>query len=293
MSTAPTPPENRRPHPLEQRPAPAPAPENQPPRRRVTLHIPAVRPTVTYALLAINILVFVVRALSPYMDEQIFLWGANRASDVLIGGEYYRLLSSMFLHASIFSPFGGLAPANFLHLFFNMYILYAVGLSLERLFGHLRFLIVYLLGGLGGSVLSVLLGGGNSYSVGASGAVFAIVGAEFVYLYHHRKLMGEAGRARRQSLIMFGLVNLLFGLASTLPGSAMRVDNWAHLGGLAGGLILSWFISPILTLKMDPDHPGDVLGVDTNPLNRRYWVVSVYATVLVVLVFIGVTLARR
>jgi rhomboid protease GluP len=150
-----------------------------------------------------------------------------------------------------------------------------------------------LLGGLAGSILSMLLGDLDMYSVGASGAVFSILGAEFVYLYHHRRLMGDAGRARRQSLITFGILNLLFGLASAIPGSAMRVDNWAHIGGLIGGVILAWFISPILTLKEHPDHPGELLGVDTNPLNRRYWVVSLYATALVVLVFVGVSLARR
>lgn len=289
----PDPQPERRPHPLERRPDPPPAPTpEQPPRQRVMLHIPSVKPTATYLLIALNVAIFLLRALSADVDEQVFLWGANHPPDVLLNGEYYRLLTSMFLHASIYGPSGGLAPANFLHLFFNMYILYAVGTSLERLFGHTRFVIVYLLGGLAGSILSMLLGSFNSYSVGASGAVFAILGAEFVYLYHHRKLMGEAGRARRQSLLWFGVINLAFGLLSTLQGSAMRIDNWAHLGGLAGGLILAWFISPILTLQAHPDHPGELLGVDTNPLARRYWIVSVYATILVVLVFLGV-LARR
>jgi membrane associated rhomboid family serine protease len=128
------------------------------------------------------------------------------------------------------------------------------------------------------------------FSVGASGAVFAIIGAEFIYLYHHRKLMGAAGRARRQSLIIFGVMNLAVGLLSALPGSAMSIDNWAHIGGLVGGLILAWFISPILNLKMHPEHPDELLGVDTNPLSRRYWVVSVYATALIIAVFLGTNL---
>jgi len=283
-----TPPPKR--HPLERPPEPRPA--DQPPRQRVNLRIPSVSPTATYALIGINVLVFVIRAFSPDLDEQIFLWGANNAPDVLLRGEYYRLFTSMFLHASIFNPFGGYALQNSLHIVFNMYILYAVGTSLERLFGHGRFLIIYLLGGLSGSVLSMLLSGPNAYSVGASGAVFAVLGGEFVYLYHHRQLMGASGRARRQSLIIFAVINLMFGLASGLPGSAMRVDNWAHVGGLAGGMILAWFISPILNLRAHPDHPGEILGEDVNPLSKKYWVVSVYATALVILVFIGVTIAR-
>lgn len=281
-------PSDRRPHPLEQKPQPR--PEGQP-RQQINLRIPSVIPRATYILIAINVAVFLLRATSADLDERIFLWGANHGADV-VRGEYYRLVTSMFLHASIFNVRGGYAFSNALHLIFNMYILYGVGMSLERLFGHARFLIIYLLGGLGGSVLSVLLGGLDSYSVGASGAVFAILGGEFVYLYHHRKLMGARGRARRNSLISFAFINLIFGLASTLPGSQMRIDNWAHLGGLIGGMTLSWFISPILNLRAHPDHPGEILGEDINPLSRSYWAVSIYATVLVILVFVGVYLAR-
>lgn len=288
MENNPPPPKR---HPLERPPEPRPPDET--PRQRINLRIPSVNPTATYVLIGLNVLIFIIRAFSPDLDEQIFLWGANYAPDVLLKGEYYRLFTSMFLHASIFNLFGGYALQNSLHLILNMYILFAIGSSLERLFGHTRFLIVYLLGGLGGSVLSSLLGGQNSYSVGASGAVFAVLGGEFVYLYHHRKLMGAAGEVRRRSLIIFGVINLAFGLASTVPGSQMRVDNWAHIGGLLGGLILSWFISPILNLRAHPDHPGEILGEDVNPLSKKYWVVSVYATALVILVFIGVTIARR
>ncbi len=284
----------RKQHPLERPPAPPPSASgaNQPPRQRVNLRIPSVKPTATYTLIAINVLIFLIRATSPQVDNDIFLWGAAHPPDVLLNGEYYRLLTAMFLHAGIFDARGNYALAGAMHIFFNMYILYAVGRSLEQLFGHARFLIIYLLGGLTGSVLSILLNGANVYSVGASGAVFAIIGAEFIYLYHHRKLMGAAGRARRQSLIIFGVMNLAIGFLSIVPGSLMRVDNWAHIGGLAGGLILAWFISPILDLRAHPDHPGELLGEDINPLGKRYWIVSVYASILVVMVFIGVSIAR-
>ncbi|MBL8116467.1 MAG: rhomboid family intramembrane serine protease [Anaerolineae bacterium] len=277
-------PPTRTPHPLEQPPAPA---RPEPPRQRVNLRIPSVKPTATYVLIAINVIIFVLRAFSPTLDGQFFEWGANNSQLVLQNGEYYRLLSSMFLHAGVLIR-GQYALENSIHIFFNMYILYAVGLSLEPLFGHARFLIIYLLGGLLGSVLSVLFGGENSYSVGASGAVFAILGAEFVDLWHHRKLMGSAGQARRRTLIIFAVMNLAAGLISTLPGSARSIDNWGHVGGLIGGVVLAWFISPILNLRAHPDHPGEILGEDINPLHKHYWVVSLYATALVILIFIGV-----
>ncbi|MBL8153208.1 MAG: hypothetical protein JNM70_03415, partial [Anaerolineae bacterium] len=85
---------------------------------------------------------------------------------------------------------------------------------------------------------------------------------------------------------------LLIGLVSTLPGSRMRIDNWAHAGGLLGGLILMWFISPIFTLRAHPEVPGEFRAEDVNPLGRSRWIVSAYAAGLVVVVFIGVLLAR-
>lgn len=283
------PPAERRRHPLEERPTP---PQPGEPRQRVNLRIPSVSPTVTYVLIVINVAIFLLRAISVQIDDQLFLWGANHPPEVLLRGEYYRLFTAMFLHAGVFDENGRYVLGLSIHLFSNMYVLYAVGASMERLFGHWRFLIIYLLGGLAGSVLTALLSG-DIYSVGASGAVFAILGAEFIYLYHHRKLMGAAGQARRRTLIAFAIINLAGGLISSLPGSQMRIDNWGHIGGLLGGLILSWFISPILNLRAHPEHPGEILGEDINPLSKNYWIVSVYATALVIIVFIGSTLARQ
>lgn len=277
-------------HPLEQPPAARPAGE---PSQRVNLRIPSVSPTVTYVLLAINVLVFLLKAFSVQIDEQLFLWGANHGPDIFQRGEYYRLLTSMFLHAGVYNDNGGFALQYSIHLISNMYVLYAVGMSMERLFGHTRFLIVYLLGGLTGSIASALFGGTNVYAVGASGAVFAILGAEFIYLWHHRKLMGAVGRARRQSLVALAVITFIGGLLSQLPGSGVRVDNWGHAGGLVGGLVLSWVISPILNLRQHPEHPNELLGEDINPLRKHYWFVSLYATVLVILTFVGVFLARR
>lgn len=284
------PPQRR--HPLEDRPA-APAGSARQPSQRVTLNIPSVTPQVTYILIAVNIIIFLVRAVSPTLDERIFLWGANHAPEVFLRGQYYRLFSAMFLHAGIYDSSGQYVLGLSVHLISNMYILYAVGASMERLFGHTRFLIIYLLGGLTGSILSALLGGDSVYSVGASGAVFAILGAEFVYLYRHRKLMGAAGQARRRSLLVFAAMNLFAGIASALPGSLIRIDNWGHIGGLIGGMILSWFICPMLNLRLHPERPNELLGEDTNPLNKSYWAVSLYLTALIIMLFIGVSLARR
>lgn len=283
------PPERRKQHPLERDPA-APQgtpPGGQPPRQQVILHIPSVRPTVTYTIIAINVAIFLIRAISPDLNDQIFLWGANHGSDVIVNGEVYRLLTSMFLHASIYDFRGVFVPANSLHLIFNMYILYAIGTQVERLFGHVRFTAIYLLGGLAGSVLSAALGGGDSYSVGASGAVFAVIGAQFVYLYQHRKLLGTRGRAQMRSLAYLAAINLLFGAFTGLGGAAIVVDNWAHLGGLIGGLVLTWAIGPIYILSQHPEHPGELLGEDINPLKNRYWVLSIYTIALMAILIVA------
>lgn len=286
--------EERKRHPLEERArAAVQQASGAQPNQRINLRIPAVLPRATYILIGINIAIFILRALSRQLDSQLFIWGAIHPPDVLIKGEYYRLFTAMFLHAGIYDPLGNYELALSSHVIFNMYALYAVGASMERLFGHARFLIIYLLGGLTGSIMTTLLSSSDVYSLGASGAIFAIIGAEFVYLYHHRKLMGAAGLARRRNLIVIALLTLVGGIISNLPGSAMQIDNWGHLGGLIGGLILSWYICPILNLRAHPDHPGEILGEDINPLNKRYWVVSLYATVLVVIMFIGVYIARH
>jgi membrane associated rhomboid family serine protease len=287
------PPPERKRHPLEEPPPQAASPTaTEAPRRRLTLRIAAVSPTVTYVLIAICVGVFLLRAVSFDMDRNLLEWGANSAESTLRDGQTYRLFTSMFLHQGIYDSRGQQNWGGIAHLLFNMYTLYAVGATLERLFGHARFLIVYLLGGLFGSVLSALLNGPGVTSVGASGAVFAIISAEFVYLYFHRKLMGEAGRQRRNSLIGFFVLNAAFGLLTLAPGSQLRIDNWAHLGGALGGAALAWFISPRYNLRVNPANAEEVFAEDVNPLKGRYWVIPAWVTIMLVLVFIGVQINR-
>jgi rhomboid protease GluP len=239
-----------------------------------------VPPRATYVLLAINLLVFAAGLVLPDLGDRMFALGASRAYEVLVQGQYYRLVTAMFLH-------GGLA-----HIFFNMYALYIVGRGLEPVFGSTRFTLIYLLGGLAGSILSVSLGNPSRFegvpSVGASGAVFALFGAEMVYLYRHRALIGErAGRQLRSLLMLLGL-NLFIGLASWTGGSRIRIDNWAHIGGLLGGLALTWLLGPIFKAEIDPAQPYRLIAQDTNPLPKNYWLVSLYGIALIgILAFVS------
>ena len=255
-------------HPLEEPPPPTPEPRE--PRRQVKLKIPIVKPLATYVLLAANIAIYVLGFLVPSLD--LLPWGATSVRTVLESGEYYRLIAAMFLHAS---------PQ---HIFFNMSALYFIGTALEPIFGNIRFAIIYLMGGLAGSILSVgmsALTGSNAASVGASGAVFAIFGAEMIYLYRHRAMLGQRGQDQFRNLLFLLGVNFLIGIVSTVEGAGVRIDNWAHLGGLLGGLFLTWMAGPIFIVQQDPQKPDQFTADDLNPVENKYWVVSAFLIGLV------------
>jgi rhomboid protease GluP len=146
-------------------------------------------------------------------------WGGN-ALPAVQAGEWWRLLAAMFLHGGI------------LHLALNMFALWEAGRQLTRLFGNLGFLIVYVGAGLAGGALSLHFAARTGVSVGASGAVFGVVGALIAATLRHRDSL-PAGRARQMlaSLGIFVAVSLGYGLANT------GIDNAAHVGGLFAGAI--------------------------------------------------------
>ena len=168
------------------------------------------KPVVTYALIIINVIVFL---LSLFNESIIQMFAVNRffIADL---GQYYRLFTGIFLHA------------NFLHLIFNMYALYVIGMQLESFLGKGKYLAVYLLSGLGGSMLSIFFS--NGYSVGASGAIFGLMGALLYFGYHYRVYLDSVVKSQIIPLIV---LNLLIGFTST------GIDNWAHIGGLVGGIL--------------------------------------------------------
>jgi membrane associated rhomboid family serine protease len=132
---------------------------------------------------------------------------------IAIGGEWWRLLTSAFLHGS------------FLHIAFNMFVLFALGPTLERVLGHGRYLALYLLAALGGSVASYVFSDIRTVSVGASGAIFGLMGA---LLVAGRRLKSDM----RQVAILLG-INVVIGFLA--PG----IDWRAHLGGLLVGALVA------------------------------------------------------
>ena len=260
-------------HPLHQKkPAHSQRPPASQPRPRRPLKD---RPLLTYVLIAVNVLLFLAGYLSQGADVQLFAGGALDPVRVIADGEIYRLLTAMFLHLGV------------AHIFFNMYALYVVGSVLEPIFGRLRFMLIYLLGGLAGSVLSLALGDLAAWSVGASGAVFAIITAETLHLHQHRRIYPHAQR-QLQHMVFLIVVNLLIGFA---PGT--RINNWAHIGGMLGGLVLAWRIAPRLDprrLTALPKSIRDLAKADVNPLSGQLPALFIYALVLVGVLLLAMTL---
>jgi len=178
---------------------------------------------VTYTLVALNVVFYLVEWVYPKIVDYLALIGGayDPKLNEVVGvaqGEYYRLLTSAFLHEQ---GLGGFGP---LHIIFNMWALILVGPALERLLGPLRFLAVYLLSALGGSVMFYLLAPANEFGLGASGAIFGLFGAYFVVA---RRL-----RVDSRSIVFLILLNL--GISFAVAGIAWQ----AHVGGLlTGGLL--------------------------------------------------------
>ena len=151
--------------------------------------------------------------------------------------------------------------------------------------GGCAYLLIYFLGGLTGSAASLALGRFDGWSVGASGAVFAIFAAEAVHLYQHRGLYPNV-RARLQHMLFLIVINLVIGFA---PGS--RIDNWGHIGGMLGGLALAWRIGPRLTRPTAPVRSmREFAKTDSNPLSLHLPELVIYIGALIAAIVLVVNL---
>lgn len=215
------------PTPESSQPPENPAQGPQPQTVRVYFQDKVKKPTVTYVLLAVTVVLFCLQLLSESLLGQNidlpFLIG-GKINELILQGQVWRLITPVFLHG------------NLLHIGFNMYALFSIGPTLEKYYGHGRFLLLYLLAGYTGNVLSFILS--PNPSLGASTAIFGLVAAEAVFIFRNRKLFGDRAVSMLINLGVIIAVNLLLGLQ---PG----IDNWGHLGGLAGGVIFAWVAGPI------------------------------------------------
>lgn len=173
------------------------------------------KPIITYSLVIINILMYIIPILfgvyETILDKYSIYGPAVRA------GQYYRLITGTFIHANIF------------HLFFNCYALAILGSQLESFLGKPKYLVVYLFSAVIGSLFSVTFAG-NYYSIGASGAIFGLMGSLVYFGYHYRVYLGNVIKSQIIPLILMNL-----GIGFLVPG----IDNSAHIGGLLGGALIT------------------------------------------------------
>jgi rhomboid protease GluP len=245
---------------VTQRPVPEPRP--------TTYALPLHRPVVTWILLAALGLVFLLETLAGgSTDTDVLVRLGAKVTPLIALGEYWRLFTSMFLHIGL------------THLAFNGYALLALGTELERLFAWPRFLAIYLLSGLFGSLASYAFS--HSISAGASGAIFGLIGALAAFFALHRDRLGAWGRARLGNTLFLIAINLFLGF--TRPG----IDNLGHLGGLLAGVGLGWALAPRYELDLLRRR-----AIDVNQPSR-YWPALLLAVALLVGGTALATLAHR
>ncbi|XP_077213810.1 RHOMBOID-like protein 10 isoform X2 [Tasmannia lanceolata] len=198
----------------------------------------------TNVLLAVNVMVFVAQIAT---QGKLMLWGA-KINSLIDDGQLWRLVTSSFLHANIG------------HLMVNCYSLNSVGPGVEQFSGPKRFLAVYF--------TSVVASAAMSYcfckapAVGASGAIFGLVGSLAMFVLRHRSLVGSGTQDLEQIGRVIAL-NMVIGLLSR------GIDNWGHLGGLLGGVAMSWLVGPAWRYE-SRTVDGRSIFVDKAPLSHLF-----------------------
>ena len=234
-------------------------------------------PTVTRALLVINVVVFVAMIVYGYMeygtingteDSRVLVDFGAKINLAIARGQTWRLFTAMFLHIGV------------IHLLFNLYALNALGPMVEGYFGHIRFTTIYVLAGLTGSLASYAFS--PAPSVGASGAVFGLAGAIIVYFLRYRENFGARGRAILQNMLLIIGINLVFGF------SVRGIDNWGHIGGLVGGAVVAYGLLPRYKTPAIIVPDSQALEEEERTLVHLTWVV-----LFVGLLVLGLSLATR
>ncbi|RPH36379.1 MAG: rhomboid family intramembrane serine protease [Chloroflexi bacterium] len=189
-------------------------------------------PLVTWTLIGMNVGVFAIDAVLGGMAELGLMSGGGPllefgyvSADTVAAGEWWRVFTSAFLHLGI------------LHLALNMWALYLFGPLLEQLYGHIEYLAIYLLCAAGGSVLTILVAPDQA-AVGASGAIFGLLGLAFAVSRRRHLALPRQTRAVLGQIGSLLVVNLAF--TFFVPGISIT----GHLGGLAVGLLLGWLLPP-------------------------------------------------
>ena len=192
----------------------------------------------TYALIGINVMVWIIlEFFGGSTDTKTLVeLGALTSLHLKLEGEYWRLLTSMFLHIGV------------IHLLVNCLSLFIIGSMTERIFGSFPMLLIYVMSGFCGGSVSYAMLGPFSVAAGASGAVFGCLGSVGTYFLLRKNIMGEVGRQSFNAVLMLAGINFIFGII--VPS----VDNWAHIGGFIGGTLIGFGLVPKMTDTFIKSH---------------------------------------
>ena len=177
------------------------------------------KPIVTYILVGIITLMMILMSLlgnGSTDTKTLYLFGA-----LVKDGSPIRILTSIFLHAGL------------IHYLMNAYALILLGKQVENFYGHLKTLIIFIFSGVVGNLLSLILMADNDISVGASGAIFGLMGALLYFAINQRTYMAEA---LKKEILPVIIINLLLGFMVT------GINMYAHIGGLIGGMLAAIFV---------------------------------------------------
>lgn len=239
------------------------------PEPHIEIVLPDAKPYVTYGILALTVIVFLLQKLAEAIvgfDLPAYLLA--KINEYILQWQLWRTLTPVLVHGSL------------MHIAFNMYALHAIGPSLESNYGHWRLLALYVLAGIAGSTLSFFLTANPS--LGASSSIFGLIAAQIVFVYKNSKLFGNRTRSVLIQLGMIVLINLGFGMT---PG----IDNWAHLGGLVGGGVYAWVAGPVLK----PEHAFDKIRLrDHTPAQQGGLMAAIEFVVLLAILILAILTSR-
>jgi len=186
------------------------------------------KPVITIGIICINIVMYIITAYLSLAaqgsifnsDTNVLIFLGAKVNNLISQGQYFRLFTCMFLHGGI------------VHIGVNMYSLYAIGPMVERVYGKAKYIAIYFVSGICASVFSYIFS--TSVSIGASGAIFGLLGAVLIFAI---KSKGKTGSGFIRSILSVIFINIFIG--ATLP----NIDNFAHVGGLLGGMIVSFLVA--------------------------------------------------
>jgi membrane associated rhomboid family serine protease len=216
-----------------------------------------------------NVLANAVNVQNNDVVAMILITYGAKDNGLMVAGQYWRFITPIFLHV------------NLLHVGLNMLNFFVLGVFLERLVGHLRFLLIYLVTGVI-SIIASFSFAPQEISVGASGAIFGLVGAYSVFVLVHRRALRRGGIPALIWLVCIIGLNLSVGLF------VADVDNYAHIGGLLSGLLLGWWFTP----RYVPTASGEKTSwIDVHSLSRRWplALLTIIGTILLAIVALHFT----